>query len=284
MPLYDGVIPNSKPGPDEETSEVNAGGRLIISRVSRPTLTVYLPQKEKQNGAAVIICPGGGYSILAAGHEGADVAKKFSEMGVTAFVLKYRLPNTQTMVQPQLGPLQDAQRALQMVREGAEKWGINPGLVGMMGFSAGGHLAATAGTHFHQIHIPNPKHTSLRPDFLVLVYPVISFSDAIGHSGSRQQLLGKNPTSEQINNFSNDLQVNALTPPTFLVHAKDDEVKVENSLLFADAMKKIGLPHRMYLYETGGHGYGMNNPKSAVKWMDLVGQWMKEFLGVGMVL
>ncbi|RPD51640.1 alpha/beta hydrolase [Paracnuella aquatica] len=280
MPLYEGGIPNSKPGPNEETSEINSSNRLIISKVSRPTLTAYLPAKEKRNGAAVIICPGGGYSILAAGHEGADVAKKFNEMGVTAFVLKYRLPSPQTMVQPEIGPLQDAQRAIQLVREGADKWGINPGLIGIMGFSAGGHLAGTAGTHFHETHIQNPKHTSLRPDFMILVYPVISFADSVGHSGSRQQLLGKNPTPAQIRNFSNDVQVNAQTPPTFLVHAKDDPVKVENTLLFAAAMKKIGLPHRVYLYETGGHGYGMDNPKSDVKWMDLVHQWMIEFLGL----
>ncbi|WP_132054530.1 alpha/beta hydrolase [Pseudocnuella soli] len=280
MPLYEGAIPNSKPGSNEEKSEVNSSNRLIISKVSRPTITAYLPAKGKRNGAAVIICPGGGYSILAAGHEGADVAKKFNEMGVTAFVLKYRLPNPQTMVQPEIGPLQDAQRAIQLVREGADKWGIHPGLIGIMGFSAGGHLAATAGTHFHETHIQNPKRTSLRPDFMILVYPVISFADSVGHLGSRQQLLGRNPTQEQIRNFSNDVQVNAQTPPTFLVHAKDDPVKVENTLFFAAAMKKIGLPQRVYLYETGGHGYGMDNPKSDVKWMDLVNTWMVEFLGL----
>jgi acetyl esterase/lipase len=280
MPLYKDAIPNSKPGTDEEKSEINSSNRLIISKVSKPTLTAYVPDKDKRNGAAVIICPGGGYSILAAGHEGVDVAKKFTEMGVTAFVLKYRLPSEATMQQPQIGPLQDAQRAIQLVREEAGRWGINPGLIGIMGFSAGGHLASTAGTHFQKAYIENPKQTSLRPDFMILVYPVISFADSIGHTGSRQQLLGKNPSPDQVRNFSNDLQVNALTPPTFLVHAKDDGVKVENSLLFAAAMKRIGLPHRLYLYESGGHGYGMHNPKSEVKWMDLVGQWMAEFMGL----
>ena len=274
LPLYNDSIPNSIWTPDEETSEVNQDSVLIIQKITRPTLTIYMPPKEKQSGTAVIICPGGGYSVTASGHEGADVAKRFNEMGIAAFVLKYRIPNDKTMPNKEIGPLQDAQRALQVVREGAATWGIKKDRIGIMGFSAGGHLASTAGTHFQKAYIANPKGTNLRPDFMILVYPVISFSDSVGHSGSREQLLGKNPSQEKRDAYSNEKQVTPQTPPTFLVHAKDDGVKVENSLLFANALKKNKVPVELYLYESGGHGYGMYNKSSPVRWMDLVQQWL----------
>lgn len=274
MPLYDGPIPNSKSHPDEEYSEINKDSILIIHKISRPTLTVFLPAKEKATGTAVVICPGGGYWITASGHEGHDVAKRFTEMGVAAFVLKYRIPDTATMVNKEIGPVQDAQRALQIVRQRAAEWGIRKDRIGIMGFSAGGHLAATAGTHYRKAYIENPQGTSLRPDFMVLVYPVISFTDAVGHTGSRDQLIGKNPTPEKIKAYSNEQNVDGSTPPTFLVHAKDDGVKVENSLLFAAALQKHKVPHDMHLYEKGGHGYGMYNKTSNVLWMDLVESWL----------
>lgn len=276
IPLYSGAIPNSKPTADEEKSEYGKDSILRISKVSRPTLSIYLPPKNIATGAAVIICPGGGYSILAASHEGSDVAKRFNEMGITAFVLKYRLPSDETMINKEIGPLQDAQRAIQLVRENAKKWNINPHHIGIMGFSAGGHLASTAGTHFQKAYIDNPKKISLRPDFMILVYPVISLTDSVGHMGSRTQLLGKNPSAEKIKEYSNESQVTAQTPPAFLVHAKDDPVKVQNSLLFAAALKAHNVPVDMYLYEKGGHGYGMHNKTSNVQWMDLVQQWMKQ--------
>ena len=275
MPLYKDSIPNSKWIPDTETSEINADSILIVHNITRPTLSMYQP-KGKNTGAAVIICPGGGYGVEAAGHEGADVAKKFTEMGITAFVLKYRLPNEQAMLNKEIGPVQDAQRALQLVRENAAKWHIEKNKIGIMGFSAGGHLASTAGTHFKTTYIDNPKGTSLRPDFMILVYPVISFTDSIGHIGSRDNLLGKNPSQEKIYEYSNETQVTPQTPPTFLVHAKDDPVKVQNSLAFAAALKKNNVPVEMYLYEKGGHGYGMYNKTSKVRWMDLVQQWMRK--------
>jgi acetyl esterase/lipase len=275
IPLYKDSIPNAKWTPDQETSEINKDSILIIHNITRPTLSIYLPPKNKQTGTAVVICPGGGYGIAAAGHEGADVAKKFNEMGIAAFVLKYRMPNDQTMINKEIGPLQDAQRALQVVRENAGKWHINKDQIGIMGFSAGGHLASTAGTHFQNTYIDNPKGTSLRPDFMILVYPVISFSDSIGHNGSRDNLLGKSPSPEKIKEYSNETQVTPQTPPTFLVHAKDDPVKVQNSLVFAEALKKNHVPVELYLYESGGHGYGMYNKTSPVRWMDLVQQWLR---------
>ena len=276
IPLYTDSIPNSKEVVDEEKTDTASNGIMRISKVSRPTLTIYLPAKEKATGAAVIICPGGGYRILAASHEGHDVAKRFNEMGVAAFVLKYRLPDDQTMINKEIGPLQDAQRAIQLVRENAKKWGIDKNKIGIMGFSAGGHLASTAGTHYQKSYIANPGKINLRPDFLILVYPVISFNDSIGHTGSRDNLLGKDASAEKIKQYSNQTQVTRNTPPTFLVHAKDDPVKVQNSLVFSEALAKKNVPYRIYLYEKGGHGYGMNNPTSDVKWMDLIEQWMKE--------
>jgi acetyl esterase/lipase len=276
IPLYKDSIPNSKPGPDEEKSETDDKGILRISKVSRPTLTIYLPPKEKASGAAVIVCPGGGYRILAASHEGYDVAKRFNEMGVAAFVLKYRLPDDHTMINKEIGPLQDAQRAIQLVRERAGEWNVDKSSIGIMGFSAGGHLASTAGTHFQKSYIDNKQGTSLRPDFMVLVYPVISFDDSIGHTGSRDQLLGTNASTDKLLQYSTNTRITPETPPTFLVHAKDDEVKVQNSLTFAEALQKNHVPYKIHLYESGGHGYGMNNLTSEVKWMDLVEQWMKE--------
>ena len=276
IPLYPDAIPNSKGTPDSETSEINADGILIISKVSRPTLSIYLPSKKTNTKAAVIICPGGGYSVLAAGHEGADVAKRFNEMGIAAFVLKYRIPDTLTTLNKSIAPLQDAQRAIQIVRENARLYGIKKDKIGIMGFSAGGHLASTAGTHFEKAYIDNPKRTSLRPDFMILVYPVITFTKEFTHTGSRDQLLGKDAAPELMKEFSNELQVTPKTPPTFLVHAKDDPVSVQNSIVFANALKENKVPVELYLYEKGGHGYGMNNKTSEVKWMDLVSEWMEK--------
>ena len=274
--LYSDSIPNSKPAPNEEFADTTKEGILIIHKISRPTLTTFLPASAKATGAAVIICPGGGYWIAAAGHEGYDVARRFNEMGIAAFVLKYRIPSDATMLNREIGPLQDAQRAIQMVRTNARTWGIQKNKIGIMGFSAGGHLASTAGTHFQKSYIDNSRNINLRPDFMILVYPVISFTDSIGHSGSRENLIGKNPPAEKIREYSNELQVTRKTPPAFLVHAKDDPIKVENSLLFAKALRKNKVPYELYLYEKGGHGYGMNNPSSEIKWMDLVNTWMRK--------
>jgi acetyl esterase/lipase len=277
MPLYTGAIPNSKPGPDEETSHYENDSILIIGKVSRPTLTVFLPPKGKATGAAVVICPGGGYWIVASGHEGADVARRLNASGIAAFVLKYRIPDSSTMVNKEIGPLQDAQRAIQIVRSRAREWGLDPHRIGILGFSAGGHLASTAGTHFNKSYIDNPEHISLRPDFMILIYPVISFTDSIGHIGSRDQLLGKHPSPEKIREYSNELQVTNQTPPTFLAQAKDDNaVPYVNSVDFARALKKHHVPVKVFLYEKGGHGFGLINKTSNIRWMDICLEWMKE--------
>ncbi|HQS53174.1 MAG TPA: alpha/beta hydrolase, partial [Daejeonella sp.] len=239
IPLYITEIPNSKPAPNKEKSVMGADGILRISNVSIPTLSIYKPEKSLDKGAAVIICPGGGYKILAASHEGADVAKEFNKWGITAFVLKYRIPNDTTMQDKSIGPLQDAQRAIQMVRERAAEWNIDPHKIGIMGFSAGGHLAASASTRFNDPVIANPKNTSLRPDFSILIYPVISFMEGITHRGSRENLMGKNPDPKVLEKYSNELAAGPKTPPAFLVHAGDDaSVPVKNSIVYYEALQK----------------------------------------------
>lgn len=251
-------------------------GILRISNVSRPTLTAFLPPAEKANGTAVIICPGGGYQILAFDHEGIAVAKALNEMGVAAFVLKYRIPSDETMVDKTIGPLQDAQQAIKRVREEAAKWNIKENRIGIAGFSAGGHLAATAGTHFLKPVIPNPQNTSLRPDFMILIYPVVSFTDSIGHIGSRNNLLGKYPSAEQIREYSAEYQVTSATPPTFFVHASDDRgVKPQNSIRMYEALLNEGVNTELHIYQSGGHGFGMHIKGSEEKWMERCKNWLK---------
>jgi len=275
IPLYKDSIPNSRPSKDEETSEVT-NGILIVHKISRPTLAIFLPKKEKANGTAVVICPGGGYGINAAGHEGTDVAKVFAEMGVAAFVLKYRIPNDLTMLNREIGPLQDAQQAIKTVRERAKEWNIHPGRIGIMGFSAGGHLASTAGTHYNKVVIPNIENTSVRPDFMMLIYPVISFNRSIGHAGSANQLIGKTPSPEKIQEYSNELQVNDQTPPTFLVHASDDGAVIpQNSIVFYQALVQHKVPAELHIYQSGGHGFGMKQKSKNELWMERCRNWME---------
>jgi acetyl esterase/lipase len=275
LPLYPAAIPNSKPSPNDEIAETK-DGITTISKISIPTLTVFLPPKEKANGTAIIICPGGGYWVNAIAHEGNDVAKKFNEMGITAFVLKYRIPNEATMVNKEIGPLQDAQEAIKIVRSGAAKWNLNVNRIGIMGFSAGGHLASTEGTHFDKPVIENTENVSLRPDFMILIYPVISFQDSVGHIGSRDQLIGTHPAKDKIDLYSNELQVTNNTPPTFLVHASDDDVvNPENSVLFYQQLLKHKIPAELHIYQNGGHGFGMNNKTTKDKWMEHCINWME---------
>jgi acetyl esterase/lipase len=279
--LYGGTIPDSKPYPNEEYAHYEEKGILIVSKVSIPTLTVFLPPKDKATGTAVIICPGGGYTNLAMDYEGTDVAKRFNKSGIAAFVLKYRIPDDQTMVRKEIGPLQDAQRAILVLRSRAREWGINPKRIGIMGFSAGGHLAATAGTHFEKQEIPNPDHISLRPDFMVLIYPVISFRGALAHTGSEHNLLGETPPPEKIKEYSNEMQVTDQTPPAFLVHAKDDDaVPYQNSIVFAESLRKHHIPAEIFFYEKGGHGFGMTNMTDPRLWMDRCIEWIKSLYKV----
>ncbi len=272
--LYQGAIPNSKPTPADYKEITDKNGN--ITQVSIPTLLSFFPEKGKASGTAIIVCPGGAYSFLAYQHEGVAIAKKYAEAGVTAFVLKYRLPSDKIMTDRSIGPLQDAQRAIQLVRENAVKWGIDPAKVGIAGFSAGGHLAATAATHYDAPVIPVKSGISVRPDFAILIYPVISMG-VTTHQGSKENLIGAKANQKTIDLFSNEKQVKADVPPLFLMHCQDDDiVDVKNSLLFYEALLAKKIVGAMNIYQSGGHGFGLNNATTNDYWFDRCASWMKQ--------
>lgn len=257
----------------EEQVRDNAGN-LIVSKVTSPSITPFLPARAMTPGTAVIICPGGGYQNLHIQREGFRVAEAFRARGIAAFVLKYRLPDSDIVNGKSFVPLKDAQRAIQLVRENAAQWNIAPDKIGIMGFSAGGHLAASAGVHSDSVLIDNEQGTSLRPDFMILVYPVISFDEKVGHVGSKVQLLGKSPDRKWVNFFSNDKWINTQTPRTILFHASDDTVvPVENSLLFYNALIDNNILAELHLYSRGNHGFGSTPPFD--KWFNLCVDWLK---------
>lgn len=246
----------------------------------KPTLTIYLPPKEKATGAAVVICPGGGYGFLAMDHEGHQIAQWLNSLGVAGFIVKYRHRNSGAGYGHPV-PLQDAQRAIRMVRSRAKEWNIDPNRIGVLGFSAGGHLASTTGTHFDKGRGDADdlvERVSCRPDFMILIYPVISLTEWYAHSGSQRNLLGDNPDKEMLESLSNDKQVTTQTPPTFLVHADDDNgVPAENSIYFYLALRKAKVPAEMHIYQKGGHGFGLGKKDSAASgWPTCCANWMKE--------
>lgn len=273
LPLYQNQIPNSLPYQMKEITMENKGVLVGYRSISQPTLSIYLPDPAKATGAGVVICPGGGYGMESYRLEGTIIAENFRQNGIAAFILKYRLPSDSIMVDKSIGPLQDAQQAILTVRSRAKEWRVNPGAVGIMGFSAGGHLASTAGTHFSHSYVPNESNVSLRPDFLVLIYPVISMTEELTHKGSRNNLLGTVPTPAQIELFSNELQVNDKTPPTWLTHTGDDKVvPVENSIRFYQALVKNNVPAEMHLYPYGNHGFVLK--QNAEEWMAPLIKWI----------
>lgn len=259
MPLWPkGKIPNHVVSTEKETYQRN--GILRISKVQEPTIEVYLPAKSNATGMAMLIFPGGGYGILAYDWEGTDIAKFLNGKGIAGIVVKYRLPSDVSQTNKQYVPLMDAQRALRLVRSKADDFHIDANGIGILGFSAGGHLAATLGTHYmDKVHTPVDEIDTLsaRPDFMALGYPVISFGPNT-HSGSKKNLLGEQPTEAQTIYFSTEKHITKNTPPTFLFHASDDTgVAVENSLLFYRALVDKGVPATMQLYPKGGHGFSL---------------------------
>jgi acetyl esterase/lipase len=282
LPLWsDGKVPNHKKS--DEWIKIDSTDIIRISKVQSPDIAIYFPARRVATGQAVIICPGGGYNYLSYNWEGSDPARWFAVKGITAIVLKYRLPDPASNINPTLSPLMDAQRAIRMVRANAGKWNIKKDQIGIMGFSAGGHLASTAGTHFDNGKADaadSIERQSSRPDFLLLIYPVISMSKDIMHKGSRNRLIGEKADSSLAKLYSNELQVTKNTPPAFLLHTTDDKtVPVENSILFYQAMRNNNVPVEMHIFPTGGHGYGLAMGKGSLEsWMDLCVEWVKRLV------
>lgn len=275
--LWNGKVPGAIPNSAYKQVVDSAAGWIDKKFITDPSLDIYPAPPEKSTGTAVVICPGGAYWGLAIKHEGSQVAKWLNSLGITAFVLKYRLPDDSIMKNKSIGPMQDGQEAIRIVRRHAKEWGINPDKIGIMGFSAGGHLASTISTHFDEKVYESKDTTSARPDFSLLIYPVISMDSSITHGGSRENLLGKNPSPEMIKHFSNDLQVTGKTPPAFMVHSIDDgAVPVENSMEYALAMKKNHIPCELHIYERGGHGYGLGRSNGTEStWTEACSKWLK---------
>jgi acetyl esterase/lipase len=268
FPLWDGKAPHA----------------VGDSPADKPSLTTYRPAKP--NGTAVVVCPGGGYGGLANDHEGKQIGEFFAATGVTAFVLKYRVATKDRPGPLHPAPLTDAQRAIRTVRAKAKDYGIDPTKVGIMGFSAGGHLASSAGTHFDsgnkERDADNIERQSCRPDFLIVAYPVISMEDGVTHAGSKRNLLGANPDPKLVESFSNDKAVTADTPPTFIFHTSADTVVFpENAVRFYTALKNSKVPVEMHIYEKGRHGVGLGREdrwtggeKSVATWPGRLTDWM----------
>lgn len=263
----------------DEKEEHRIDGILRISKVQEPTIEVYLPAKSNATGQAMLIFPGGGYGILAYDWEGTDIAKFLNGKGIAGIVVKYRLPSDKSQVNKRFVPLIDAQRALRMVRSMGGDFNIEPNKIGILGFSAGGHLASTLGTHFDEkVYEPLDEidTKSARPDFMALGYPVISFGPDT-HSGSKKNLVGENPDADLAEYFSNEKQVTSNTPPTFLFHAADDEgVNVKNSILFFEALKEAKVPTTMHIYPKGGHGFSLARSDHHLRgWTERMFEWME---------
>jgi len=276
IPLWEDKIPGEIIV-DREEKEVYKDNELqSTSNVTVPTISIFTPTDVKTTGTSVIIFPGGGYSHLSMNKEGKKVAKWLNSLGITVIILKYRLPSDLTMRDKTIGPLQDAQEAVRMVRRNAKKWNIDPNKIGVIGFSAGGHLAATLSTNFSEITYESSDSTSPRPDFTILIYPVISMKNEIANKGSKEKLLGLNPSEELIKKFSCDLNVNSTTPNTFIAHATDDQsVPVENSINYYLALKNNKIQCELHLYEKGGHGFGLGINDTSKNWTSDCENWLK---------
>jgi acetyl esterase/lipase len=267
LPLWDGKAPYA----------------VGDTATDKPNVTVYRAPADKANGAAVVVCPGGGYAGLAVDHEGRQVAEFFNGLGVTAFVLKYRTANKERPGPLHPAPLTDARRAIRLVRSRAKEYGIDPHRVGLMGFSAGGHLASTAGTHFHVGGLKNDddvEKESCRPDFLILGYPVVTMEDGVTHAGSKRNLIGPKPDPKLVEELSNEKQVTKETPPTFIFHTSEDTAVVpENAIRFYLACKKAGVPVELHMYEKGRHGVGINPKGVSVgtdAWKHRLADWLND--------
>ncbi|MES2474299.1 MAG: alpha/beta hydrolase [Verrucomicrobiota bacterium] len=274
--LWPGDAPGAKP--QAVANEKNQDGRL--GDIAVPQISVSFPDKAKATGAAVVVFPGGGYTMLAADHEGSQFASWLNERGIVSIMVKYRVSGNDAYGYGFPVPFLDARRAIRTVRAKADEWGVDPKRIGVLGFSAGGHLASLCVTRFGDTFPEEGKDAidqqDCRPDFGILGYPVISMSDPLAHQGSRRRLLGDTPSVEQIEKYSTDKQVSKETPPMFLVHTSDDGVDCRNSLAFATACKDHGVPVTLHLFEKGGHGYGLHGKGDVSAWPQLLEKWLAE--------
>lgn len=269
--LWPNGVPNSIPS--ENYAEKYEEGIGKMSKVTHPTLTVFVP--ENPNGTSVVICPGGGYAYLSIKKEGYDTAQWFTSLGITAFVLKYRLPSDEIMKDKTIGPLQDAQEAVRYIRRNAKKWNLYTDKIGVLGYSAGGHLAAALSTKYDEVIYSLTDTVSAKPNFSLLIYPVLSMKEGVTHKGSKNKLLGKEASTEIKNSFSTEDLVNAQTPPTFLVHAMDDKgVPVENSIHYFLALQVHEIIAEVHLYQNGGHGFGLGNEGTSQFWTTQCEHWL----------
>jgi acetyl esterase/lipase len=279
LKLWPGGIPGSvKNESYAEKSTVTNGEISRFEKVTDPVLYVFLPPSEKATGSAVLICPGGGYGGLAFSHEGFAIAKWLNDNGIAGIIMKYRLPSDLIMKDKSVGPLQDAQEAMRIIRRHTSEWKINPRKIGVIGFSAGGHLASTLSTHYAEKVYEATDTTSARPDFSLLIYPVISFDVSFTHSGTRKNLIGDNPSEEAVRHFSNELQITDKTPPAFLVHSADDKVvPIQNSIVYFEGLQNYSIPSELHIFQKGGHGYGLSPEKGTQSaWPGLCIRWLKE--------
>jgi len=278
LPLWSDNVPNYRPADQAEICDTS--NVIGISKVQTPTISVFLPSKSMATGQAVIICPGGGYRILAFDKEGTDIAKWLNSHGIAGIVLKYRLPDAETSIIRYKSPLLDAQRAIRMTRANAANWHLDKQKIGIMGFSAGGHLASTAGTHYdngNSAAVDTVERFSCRPDFLILAYPVISMQENVTHRGSRRALLGENPDNQLIQRFSNELQVTKNTPQSFIFLASNDHAVIpRNSISFYEALIKNSISAEMHIFPSGGHGFGLAiGRKQLESWTECCTRWLK---------
>ena len=276
IPLWNKIPDEIKSADYKEKESITDGKLQSTTQVTVPTLSIFIPKNAKPNQTAVIICPGGGYMHLAFDKEGTKVAEWFNSLGIAAFVLKYRLPNDLIMKNKNVGPLQDAQEAVRYVRQNAAKLNIDPNKIGILGFSAGGHLASTLSTHYDDKVYESAFKVSARPDFSLLIYPVVSMENKITHKGSQTNLLGNNPSQDLIDFYSNEKKVTSKTPPAFLIHASDDTVVIpENSINYYLALKNNGVTAELHLYEKGGHGFGLGVNDTSKFWTRDCVEWLK---------
>jgi acetyl esterase/lipase len=276
IPLYTEIPPGNKDIEVQEKWATSGSGSATVTQVTIPELWQFSDGDESPK-PAIIICPGGGYRYEAYEHEGKQVAQWLSELGFQAFVLKYRLPDEDLFENSTYVPLADARNAIALIRKDAKKLGVNPHKVGIMGFSAGGHLAGSASVLFNHKIPYCASGKKVRPDFSILIYPVISMTDSLTHKGSKDALLGPNASQKMIDLFSLEKQVTSATPPTFILHAVDDRaVPPENTINYAKALREYDIPVREIILPEGGHGFGFRKESPAFEWTEHLAQWLNE--------